>query len=467
MNEVYGVQTNRLHELWQEVLTDVKLNNSVSDTSYNIFWKNKTNDAITLIKLTDSTYTFEVKNFMFKTQFETKFYNLVCTELAKFNPSVSKPNLIFKIRKNSTKGHIDDDVVVITESKSPKQKSSATFQSHLNSRYTFDSFIVGSCNQFAYTVAQAAAKQPGTHYNPVFVYGGVGLGKTHLIQAIGNSIQKNNPDSKVLYATTEEFVNDFIYHVRNKTPEAFTKKYRELDVLIIDDIQFIAGKGKTEEAFFNTFNSLHQSNRQIIISSDRPPAEIATLTDRLRSRFQMGMMVDIALPEYETRVAIVEAKSMLNSTINLPKATAEYIAKTVCTNVRELEGALNQILAYAEMQNITPTPEFAAEILASNHPSKTRHVTARQIIDKTARHFNIKVTEMKSASRSVTVALPRQISMYLLRTELHLSYPQIATELGRNDHTTAMHSIRKIENKVELDTVIRQEVAAIKDELYA
>lgn len=456
-----------LSALWQSVLAEVKLDKAVSDMSFKLFWQD--NSAIKLTRLDGDTYYFEVKNFMYKTQFETKFYDIIVTRLAKLNPAVNKPKLVFSIHKGGNKKSADqEEVVVISDDIASRPTKSVTrFESHLNSRYTFDNFIVGSCNQFAYTAAQAAAKHPGEHYNPVFVYGGVGLGKTHLIQAIGNAIYHDDHSRKVLYATTEEFVNDFIYHVRNKTPEAFTRKYRELDALIIDDIQFIAGKGKTEEAFFNTFNALHQANRQIVISSDRPPAEIPTLTDRLRSRFQMGMMVDVNLPEYETRVAIIEAKAALNNTIELPRDTAEYIAKTVRTNVRELEGALNQVMAYAEMQNNTPTVEFAAAILSSARPSPSRHLTSRQVVDKTARFFEIKVSEIKSSSRSANIALPRQIAMYLLRSELHLSYPQIAHELGRNDHTTAMHSIQKIETQIKLDVEIRNKVAAIKEELYA
>ncbi|GEM_PF-74439 len=480
MNEVSegtGSQKNIdgfCHELWNKVLTNVQIESLVSDGNFTMWWKDP--NSISLASIDGDTYNFEVKNFMVKSQFQSKFHDLLIRQLKLANPAISEPKLQFNTHKGKPKRTIseEDDVVIIDEpattSKSSDSASSfksGKFSTHLNPRYTFDTFIVGRCNDLAYATAQAAAKNPGQRYNPVFIYGGVGLGKTHLIQAIGNGILAADHTKKVLYVTTEEFVNDFVEHLRKKTPEEFTKKYRALDALIVDDIQFIAGKKANQEAFFNTFNALQQANKQIVLSSDRPPAEIPTLDDRMRSRFQMGMTIDVSLPDYETRVAIIETKAAMNSTVELPHETAEYIANEVRTNVRELEGALNQVMAYAEMQNVVPTVEFASQILASARPSQTKHLSARQVIEKTAKHFGIKVTEIKSASRSANIILPRQIAMYLLRTELHLSYPQIARELGRGDHTTAMHAIKKIEGKIKLDAVIRDEVSSVKGDLYA
>lgn len=431
--------------------------------TYTTFWK-----PTELVDVNNNIYTIKVLNFFVKSQFEKKYEDIVRELLKKHGATA--PRVEFVTVKNSTKASKprQDDVVIIDEKPSATAKSAAPeFNSHLNPKYRFDNFIVGGCNELAYAAAQAAAKHPGEKYNPIFIYGGAGLGKTHLIQAIGNQIVQNDPSKKVLYATTDEFTNDYIYHVTNKSPQEFTNKYRNLDVLIVDDIQFISGKDKTQEAFFNTFNALHQDNKQIIISSDRPPAVIPTLTDRLKSRFQMGMTIDVSLPDYETRVAIIEAKAKMNLSVDLPADTAEYIAKTVRTNIRELEGTLNQVMAYAEMKNVTPTVAFAEEILASSRPSSTKHITARQVVEKTAKYFDLKTAEIKSTSRSQNIIVPRQIAMYLLRSELHLSYPQIARELGRGDHTTAMHSIKKVERQIKLDITVREKVAAVREQLYA
>ena len=450
------ISTSEMKSLWETVLNDADLSGRFG-TMFDTFWK-----PTKLINVSNNVYTVEVKNIFAKSQFEKKYEDDV-RELLKKN-GASSPRVDFVTSSKNLKRR-EDSVVVIDDQ--PKTGTTTAFDSHLNKKYSFANFIVGSCNELAYAAAQAAAKKPGEKYNPIFIYGGAGLGKTHLIQAIGNAILEHFSNKRVLYVTTEEFTNDYIYHITNKSSQEFTDKYRNLDVLIIDDIQFISGKDKTQEAFFNTFNALYQANRQIIISSDRPPAIIPTLTDRLKSRFQMGMNIDVSLPDYETRVAIIKTKALLNSAIELPAGTAEYIARTVKTNIRELEGVLNQVMAYAEMRNVIPTVDFATEVLASARPSQTRHITARQIIEKTAKYFEIKTSEIKSASRSQYIIVPRQIAMYLLRSELHMSYPQITRELGRKDHTTAMHSINKIEKQLKFDAMIREKVNDIKDRLYA
>lgn len=458
---ISDMSTSEMKTLWDSVLTDADMSGKYTNL-FTAFWK-----PTKLLSVNNGICTIEVNNIFAKNQFEKRFEDDVRELLKKHG--VVAPRVEFVTNKKQIKKAQAEDVVIIDDDNdeaASQTKPATPFNSHLNSKYRFDNFIVGSCNELAYAAAQAAAKQPGEKYNPIFIYGGAGLGKTHLIQAIGNQIIANDKTKKVLYATTEEFTNDYIYHITNKSSQEFTNKYRSLDTLIVDDIQFISGKDKTQEAFFNTFNALHQANKQIIISSDRPPGVIPTLTDRLKSRFQMGMTIDVSLPDYETRVAIIEAKARMNSSVNLPPNTAEYIAKTVRTNIRELEGALNQVMAYAEMRNIPPTVEFAAEVLASSRPSQTRHITARQIVEKTAKYFEIKSSEMKSSSRSQYIIVPRQIAMYLLRSELHMSYPQIARELGRSDHTTAMHSITKIERQIKLDITIREKVDDIKESLY-
>jgi len=327
------------------------------------------------------------------------------------------------------------------------------------------SFFAGSCTALAYTACQAAAAAPGTKYNPLFIYGGVGLGKTHLIQAVGNEIIKNDPNMKVAYISTETFMKEFLEAVRFKKA-GFSDKYRKMDVLIVDDIQFIAGREKTQEEFFHTFNTLHQANRQIIISSDKPPRSIPTLTERLRSRFEWGMAIDIQMPDFETRCVIIETKAALSG-IQLERGTIEYLAQNIKTNVRELEGALNQLLAYAEMRGVPPDTATAEGLLGNVRQSRPQHLTARQIIDKTARHFQIDSKEMCSSKRDKHIVVPRQIAMYLLRSELHMSFPRIAQELGRKDHTTAIHSVDKIERAIKLDFLIREQVVEIREKLYA
>lgn len=441
--------------LWNAILGEVEL--EISPQNFATFWK-----PTSLIDITDNLITIEVNNVFAKTQFEKKFEPLIKEILKKKGFSHAKLEFVTSSRKRKlARDRNESDHVVVIEKKAAEK--SAT---NLNKNYDFANFIVGSNNDMAYAAARAVAENPGQKYNPLFIYGGVGLGKTHLIQAIGNEVAKNSPTKKILYVTTEQFVNDFIYNLRNKSPEEFTKKYRDLDVLIVDDIQFIAGKEKNQEAFFNTFNSLHQMNKQIIIAADRPPAIIPTLTDRLRSRFQMGMVIDVSLPDYETRAAIIQAKSQ-NSPVRLSHDVIEYLAKNIKTNVRELEGTLNQILAYSEMRDISPTPEFVAELISNTKVNKPKHITARQIVEKTAKYFELKPNDLLSSARDSYIMLPRQIAMYLLRSELHMSYPKIAEQLGRKDHTTAMHSIEKIEKNIKLDITVRDKIAAIREVLYA
>jgi chromosomal replication initiator protein len=275
---------------------------------------------------------------------------------------------------------------------------------------------------------------------------------------------QQRPESRVLYISSETFVNEFLDHIRFKK-KGFADKYRNVDVLIVDDMQFIAGKEKTQEEFFHTFNHLHQNNKQIIISSDKPPRSIPTLTERLRSRFEMGMAIDIQMPDFETRCAIITAKSSFSG-VELDGDVVEYLANNVKTNIRELEGILNQLLATAEMRGVAPDLTMAEGMIGNVRSSRPQHLSARQIIDKTAKHFQIKFDEICSAKRDKHIVVPRQIAMYLLRSELHLSFPKIANELGRKDHTTAIHSVDKIEKAMKLDFTIREQVISIQESLY-
>jgi chromosomal replication initiator protein len=335
----------------------------------------------------------------------------------------------------------------------------------LYEKYTFESFIVGSGNELAYAACQAIAANPGTKYNPLFVYGGVGIGKTHLVQAVGNEVLKLNPNAHVIYVTSEQFVQEFLDAIRYKKNTDFAGYYRSADVLIVDDIQFIAGKEKTQEEFFHTFNALHQANKQIIISGDKPPSDIPTLEDRLRSRFAWGMSIDMQIPDFETRCAIVQTKASQHNIV-LEPPVVDFLANLVTTNIRELEGVLNQLLAYCEMRGLPPDLAVASTLF-SNDKKRPKHLSAKQVIDKTAKHFQILLEDLVGPKRDKDIVVPRQVAMYILRSELHLSFPKIAHELGRKDHTTAIHSVEKIEKEINTDPRMRQHIIEIKEKLYA
>ena len=451
------------HTLWQSVLGEIEL--SVSHVNFVTWFK-----STELLSLTDDEAIIAVPNVFAIRQFEVKFNDQIMDILKKNGASPQK--ISYTVKTNSKKKVISRETTATRNpsveeliSRPNTRQSPVTSSTGLNPRYTFDSFIVGSSNDLAYTACQAVAQYPGVKYNPLYLYGGVGLGKTHLMQAVGNEIIKQQPEMRILYVSSETFVKEFLDSIRFKK-KGFSDKYRNVDVLIIDDMQFIAGKEKTQEEFFHTFNALHQNNKQIIISSDKPPKSIPTLTERLRSRFEMGMAIDIQMPDFETRCAILETKAALSG-VELGRETAEYLANNIKTNIRELEGALNQLLAYAEMRGIAPDISTAEGLIGNVRHSRPQHITAKQIIDKTAKHFQLTTPEMCSERRDKHIVTPRQIAMYLLRSELHLSFPKIAGELGRKDHTTAIHSVEKIEKSIKLDFTIREQVAEIREKLYA
>lgn len=455
--------------LWKSVLGEIEL--SVSHATFMTWFKNTE-----LIEQSEAEVVIAVPNIFAKRQFEAKFNDQVKEVLAK--NGITSKQISYVINGSTKKTQINRETTVqqdtsannrtmsaddLLPSNSPTSQQGLT--NGLNPRYTFDNFIVGSSNDLAYTASQAVAANPGVKYNPIYLYGGVGLGKTHLMQAIGNEVMRNNPKARVLYISSETFVNEFLDHIRFKK-KGFSEKYRNVDVLIVDDMQFIAGKEKTQEEFFHTFNHLHQNNKQIIISSDKPPKSIPTLTERLRSRFEMGMTIDVQMPDFETRCAILSAKAALSG-VTLNRETVEYLATNIKTNIRELEGVLNQLLAYAEMRGIEPDISTAEGLIGNVRHSRPQHITSKQIIDRVAKHFQLDIKEMCSSKRDKHIVVPRQIAMYLLRSELHLSFPKISTELGRKDHTTAIHSVEKIEKAIKLDFMIREQVSSIREKLYA
>ena len=341
----------------------------------------------------------------------------------------------------------------------------------LNSKYTFDTFIVGKNNDLAHAAALAIVKSPGVTYNPLFIYGGVGLGKTHLMHAIGNKILENNQELKVFYTSCENFTNDYLSAVRNnsgdrhRTMEDFNNKYRSLDVFLIDDIQFLSGKESTGEIFFNIFNELHQNNKQIIISSDRPPKAIPDIEQRMISRFEWGMIADISVPDFETKIAIIQEK-LKEKNASLNNDIIEYLAQAIRNNIRELEGVLNRVIALSQLQNRDISLEEVKQITSSTIANNQKNnLTPKNIIKLVAEYYDISIDDVISPCRKKNLTEPRQIIMYLMRDELKLSYPVIGQELGGRDHTTVIHACDKISTIIKTNEKIRQDINILKQKL--
>ncbi|NMD72501.1 chromosomal replication initiator protein DnaA [Bacillus sp. DNRA2] len=338
-------------------------------------------------------------------------------------------------------------------------------QSLLNPKYLFDTFVIGSGNRFAHAASLAVAEAPAKAYNPLFIYGGVGLGKTHLMHAIGHYVLDHNPQAKVVYLSSEKFTNEFINSIRDNKAVEFRNKYRNVDVLLIDDIQFLAGKESTQEEFFHTFNTLHEESKQIIISSDRPPREIPTLEDRLRSRFEWGLITDITPPDLETRIAILRKKAKAEG-LDIPNEVMLYIANQIDSNIRELEGALIRVVAYSSLINKDINADLAAEALKDIIPtSKPKVITIQEIQRVVGEHFNIKLEDFKAKKRTKSVAFPRQIAMYLSRELTDFSLPKIGEEFGGRDHTTVIHAHEKISKLVQTDPQLQKQMKEINEML--
>jgi len=338
--------------------------------------------------------------------------------------------------------------------------------SELNARFRFSSFVVGHNSQFAHAAAKAVAEAPGDSYNPLFLYGGVGLGKTHLMHAIGHEVHGRFPRKRVVYLTSEQFTNEVISSIATARMGEFRHKYRTVDVLLIDDVQFLAGKDRTKEEFFHTFNALHEINKQIVISSDRPPKEIPTLEDRLRSRFEWGLIADIQPPDFETRLAILHSKLGDNSSL-IPEEVLSFIAHKVQRNIRELEGALTRVQAFAAVHQRQIDEEEAARLLSDIIPAGTRKpINVERIQVLVADYYNVTLEDMKGKRRDKHIVFPRQVAMYLVREETPSSLPAIGKAFGGRDHTTALHSIEKIANELKEDERLRYEVQAIREKLY-
>lgn len=450
--------------LWQSVLGEIEL--SVSRGNFMTWFK-----PTRLLKHKDDILTVGVPNVFIKHHLESKYNQLISQTLEK--NGVKPTRIEFKIHSGLAKQKkTEEEPVVLTNPEkpaaTPKPATSPlthTYRQGLNEKYTFDSFVVGSGNELAHAACQAVAVQPGTKYNPLFLYGGVGIGKTHLIQAAGNALLARKPRSRVVYISSEQFLQEFVDALRYKKISDFADFYRSADMLIIDDIQFIAGKEKVQEEFFHTFNALHQANKQLIISSDQPPKDIPTLEERLRSRFTQGMSIDMQIPDFETRCAIIQTKASSHG-VELPPDVVEFLSNLIRTNIRELEGELNRLLAWCEMRGLEPDLQVATALLGAGK-ARPKHLNAKQIVERVSKHFQVSIEDIMGPKRDRDIVVPRQIAMYLLRSELHLSLPKIAAELGRKDHTTALHSIEKIGRMSSLDADIKNALEDIKGRLYA
>lgn len=452
------VQEDRV---WQTILGDIEI--TLSRANYLTWFKNTR-----VVKQTDTELVVGVPNIFIKNQLEVKYSQLIQDTIHKNGLPIE--TVVFKIQTTNRRDEPEPvpppQANPLPSKASEKSGTSpAPLIGGLNDKYTFENFIVGAGNELAYAACQAVAAEPGTKYNPLFLYGGVGIGKTHLIQAVGNALLAVNPKTRVIYITSEQFVKDFVDALRSKRASDFAGRYRAADVLIVDDVQFFAGKEKVQEEFFHTFNTLRQADKQMILSSDKPPKDIPTLEERLRSRFVWGMSIDMQNPDFETRCAIIQSKAA-EQDISLDTDVVEFLATQFQSNIRELEGALNQMLAFCELRGLAPNLAIVSGLIGSS-VGRPKHLSARQIVERCAKYYQISLEDLLSPKRDKDIVLPRQVAMYLLRSELHLSFPKIAHELGRKDHTTAIHSVEKITKESEFDPTLRTALNDIKDKLYA
>jgi chromosomal replication initiator protein len=402
-----------------------------------------------------------VPNTFSKEWLENKFHNDISAALKKLHPQVK--NIKYSVANSSL---VKSQPIIAAKPEAEKQtRQENLLNPTLNPKYVFETYIVGNSNRLAAATAQAVAAKPGNAYNPLFIYGGVGLGKTHLVQAIGNEILRKNPKKKIIYVSSEKFTNDFIQSISSGKINNFKKNYRDADVLIVDDIQFLSGKEGTQEEFFHTFNALHQSNRQIIITSDRVPKAIPQLEERLSSRFGWGMVADIQSPNLEMRQAILKSKCD-EKQCPLPDDVLMFIAENIESNIRELEGAINRVVSYSDLNNVDPSTDIASKALADIVAAKEKHISTEKIFTAVCDFFEIEISDLLSPRRNKELVRPRHIVMYLLRHEMNLSYPKIGNELNKKDHTTIIHGVNKIEKEIARNEEIQKELSSIKEKIH-
>jgi len=448
-----------LKELWQTVLAEVEL--STSKANFITWFKNTT-----IHSKKDGMVTISAPNGFTKEWLENKYNKLIFKILRNNSPDVKEINFIIGNEGPSIATRVQKKPApTLIGNQLNFQNFDFNKETNLNPKYSFDNFIIGSFNELAQAAGRAVTKHLGTLYNPLFIYGGVGLGKTHLLQAIGNELTKKNPSKKIQYLSSERYTSELVDAISKRGMDTFKKKYYKIDALIIDDIQFIAGKEKTQEEFFNTFNALYQKNKQIIISSDRPPKAISTLEERLRSRFEGGMIADISFPDMETRMAILKSKTK-EKKVKISEDVLQYVATHVQKNIRELEGALNRITALHQINNTTPTIRTTSKILSQIISSPKKMTNYKNILKAVAEFYDIKPSDLINRSRKKELVYPRQISMYLIREELNGSYPFIGEKLGGRDHTTVMYAYQKITKQVENNESLQHEINLIKERIY-
>jgi len=473
-------------DLWKAVLGEIEL--SISQAQFNTWFKNTS-----IFSFENGNVIISVPNAFAKEWLENKYKLILLRIFSKHEPLVHEvtcqvtpqnKNQISQFRPiDSIKTPFHSEFTVTAQHNTSFSKeyidsskisttyqhleNTSFFKTNINPRYTFETFIIGSNNELARAACQAVANNLGTVYNPLFLYGPVGLGKTHLLQSIGNYVLKNYPEKKVLYTTTENFTHELINSIKNKEMDSFKALYQSIDLLIIDDVQFLSGKEKTQYEFFNIFNTLYQSNKQIVISSDRPPKAIATLEDRLRSRFEGGMIADINRPDFETRMAILTSKAGQKN-FYLSEEVAQYITENITDNVRELEGALNRIIAISEFQNeriitLDSVKKILNELIESG---KKKGITLEHILQTICLHYNITAEDLCRKGRKKEVSHPRQIAMFLMRNELQAPYTGIGNKFGGRDHTTALHAYEKIKKALEKNQLIKEEIDVLRQKLY-
>ena len=440
-------------QLWEAVLGELEL--SLSKANFTTWFKSTSvldYDQKRVLIAVPNAFTKEWLQNKYEVQILEALKNIL-GEIEKIDYEVKSPLEIKEVRLQVDAGE-EEDI--------PEQPTNYS----LNSKYAFDSFIIGESNKLAHAACLGVAKSPGKKYNPLFIHGGVGLGKTHLIQAVGNEVLKRFTKKKVLYIPSERFINEFIASISSHQTNGFKNKYRSVDVLIIDDIQFLAGKEATQEEFFHTFNTLYEANKQIILSSDRPPSALNTLEERIRSRFEGGMIADIQAPDLETRIAIVAAKCKAKN-FQMPLEVMEFIAQNIQQNVRELEGALTRVIAYCELNNVSPSIGVATSALENIlNRSKKKSLKSREVLEAVANFFDVRIKDLLSPKRNKEIAVPRQIAMYILREELHQSFTQIANILGGRDHTTIMYGFNKVKNIIKKKGSLNHEIETIKEKAY-
>ncbi|GGG08340.1 chromosomal replication initiator protein DnaA [Paenibacillus aceti] len=438
-------------EIWQNILSII--NTKLSKPSFDTWFK-----ATKVVSIDDHSIVISAPTTFAVEWLESRYTKLVATTVYEYLGK--QVEVTFVIEESAP----PEQPPTNKEPQAPVQTEESI--SHmLNPKYTFDTFVIGSGNRFAHAASLAVAEAPARAYNPLFLYGGVGLGKTHLMHAIGHYILEHSPSSKVVYISSEKFTNEFINAIRDNRAENFRNKYRNIDILLIDDIQFIAGKESTQEEFFHTFNALHEERKQIIISSDRPPKEIPTLEERLRSRFEWGLITDIQPPDLETRIAILRKKAKAEN-LDIPNEAMVYIANQIDTNIRELEGALIRVVAYSSLINQDITTHLAAEALKDIIPSsRPKMITIQDIQQKVGEYFNLKMEDFKARKRTKAIAFPRQIAMYLSRELTDFSLPKIGEAFGGRDHTTVIHAHEKISKQIKNDQELNKVINNITEKI--